>query len=274
MKEIEVCEFVIGAGKPFTLVSGPCVIESEEIALRSAEQLKKLTDALPVQLIYKSSYDKANRSSIHSYRGPGLEEGLRILEKVKTRFEIPIFTDVHTPKEAAAAGEVCDVLQIPALLCRQTDLLVAAGKTQKPINVKKGQFMSPWDMKNVINKLSSTGNETILLTERGTSFGYQNLISDMRSIQIMQSFGFPVLFDATHSVQLPGALNDQSGGQREFIPLLARAALAAGTNGIYAEAHPEPSEALCDAACMLSMDTLGKELPLWLKLYETIQESA
>ncbi|NGX47997.1 MAG: 2-dehydro-3-deoxyphosphooctonate aldolase, partial [Chlamydiae bacterium] len=212
MYEIDVGNFTIGKKRPLALICGPCVIESEDQALFSAQFLKKLCDKLSIPLIYKSSYDKANRSSVHSFRGPGIDQGLFILERVKKEFHIPIVTDVHTPHEALAASQVCDVLQIPAFLCRQTDLIVAAGHTGKVVKVKKGQFMAPWDMQNVVEKIASTGNKKILLTDRGTCFGYNNLVSDMRSIPIMQGLGYPVCYDATHSVQLPGGKGTSSGG--------------------------------------------------------------
>lgn len=271
MHKAQVNDFYIGDKEPLTLITGPCVIESEAHAMMTAERLLHLTSAFPVQFIYKSSYDKANRSSIHSYRGPGLEEGLRILEKIKNTFHIPVTTDVHSPKEAKAAAEVCDLLQIPALLSRQTDLLVAAGETMRPIHVKKGQFMAPLDMKNVVNKITSTGNNNILLTDRGTSFGYHNLVSDMRGILIMKTLGYPVGFDATHSIQLPSAQGDVSGGEREFVPLLAKAAITAGCNALFIESHPHPEDALCDAACVMSFEALEKLLKELEKLYPLIQ---
>ena len=213
MIDVDLGSFKIGKNQPLAILSGPCVIESEDHALMTAEKLKEMCDLLDIRLVYKSSYDKANRSSFHSFRGPGLQEGLRILERVKKEFDIPVLTDVHSPEEARAAGSVCDILQIPAFLCRQTDLIVAAAETGAVINVKKGQFMAPWDMGNVVQKILSTGNQKIILTDRGSTFGYNNLVSDMRSIPIMQKFGFPVCFDATHSVQLPGGNGSSSGGQ-------------------------------------------------------------
>lgn len=271
MKKIKVQNFFIGKHEPLTIISGPCVIENEDHALKAADFLKKLFSKTTLQFIYKSSYDKANRSSVNSYRGPGIEEGLKILERVKKEFEIPVFTDVHSPEEALEAAEVCDVIQIPAFLCRQTDLLVAAGKSRAVVNVKKGQFMAPWDMGNVVEKILSTGNDQILLTDRGFSFGYNNLVSDMRAIPIMQTFGYPVLFDATHSVQLPGSLGTQTGGQREYIPVLSKAAIAAGCNGIYAEAHPNPSEAKSDAASVIAFKDLPKLVAQWQRIYEAVQ---
>lgn len=273
MRTIKIKNFLVGPGQPLTIVSGPCVIESEALAMQAAEYLANFFEKRQIQFIFKSSYDKANRSSVHSFRGPGLEEGLKILEKIKETFSIPVFTDVHSPEEAREAACVCDVIQIPAFLCRQTDLLLAAGKTGAAINVKKGQFMAPWDMKNVVEKLLSTGNERILLTERGTSFGYNNLVTDLRSIPLMQKLGCPVFFDATHSVQLPGGLGNQSGGQREFIPVLTRAALAAGCNGIFAESHPNPETAKSDAASMIAFDDLPELVDEWERIYDVVRSS-
>ena len=247
-------------------MSGPCVIEGEEHSLRAAESLKEIFGKTSINFIFKSSYDKANRSSIHAFRGPGLEKGLRILEKVKKEFDLPVVTDIHTPEEAAAASQVCDILQIPAFLCRQTDLIVAAAKTGKVLNIKKGQFMAPWDMKNVVEKCRSVGNPNVILTDRGTTFGYNNLVSDMRAIPIMQGFGVPVCFDATHSVQLPGGLGDSSGGQKEFIPILAKAAIASGANCLFIESHPDPKNAKSDAASVMDF----KELPHLLSILEQL----
>ncbi len=270
MKKIKVKDFFIGAEMPLTVVTGPCVIESEYHALSCAEFLTRLFEGRPINFIFKSSYDKANRSSIHSFRGPGLEEGLKILEKIKATFSIPVFTDVHSPEEVKEAADICDVIQIPAFLCRQTDLVVAAGKTGAVINIKKGQFMAPWDMKQVVEKIRSTGNENILLTDRGTSFGYNNLVSDMRAIPLMQALGYPVFYDATHSIQLPGGHGERSGGESHFIPPLSKAAIAAGCNGIYAESHPNPREAKSDADGMLSFNQLADLLDVWEKLYEIV----
>ena len=256
--------------KNLTLIAGPCVIESEELALEVARRLKALTP----NLIYKSSYDKANRSSVTAYRGPGIKKGLAILEKIKRELNIPILTDVHTPLEAEQAAEVCDVIQIPAFLCRQTDLLVAAGKTGAIVNIKKGQFLAPWDMQHAIDKVTSTGNHRIILTERGASFGYNNLVSDMRSIPIMKKMGYPVCFDASHSIQLPGGLGDRSGGQREFIPCLSKAAIAAGADLIFIETHPTPATAKSDAASMLSLDELERLFPQLQALYDCIKTMA
>lgn len=272
METVQVKEFSIGMGEPLTIISGPCVIESEEHCLRSAGILKEIFEESGVQFIFKSSYDKANRSSIDSYRGPGLEEGLRILQRVQRELDLPVVTDVHSTEEATRAGAVCDMIQIPAFLCRQTDLLVAAAKTGKPISVKKGQFMSPWEMKNVVEKIVSQNHRQIILVDRGTTFGYHNLVSDMRAIPVMSDFGFPVCYDATHSVQLPGGQGQSSGGQREFIIPLSRAALAAGACALFMESHDTPSEGKSDAASMLSFDQLEVALPKLKRLYERIQE--
>lgn len=242
--------------------------------MRCAERLQTLLKPYSIQLIFKASYDKANRSSIHSFRGPGVDEGLRILQRVQSEFDLPVLTDVHTPEEAALAGSVCDMIQIPAFLSRQTDLIAAAGRTGTPVNIKKGQFMAPWDMKNVIEKLLSTGNKHLLLTDRGTSFGYNNLVSDFRAIAVLQELGFPACFDASHSVQLPGGLGSTSGGERKYIGLLAKAALAAGANALFIETHPEPQVAKSDAATVLGLDELGKLLPLFERLYNVVQCSA
>ncbi len=260
--------FSIGAGQPLAVICGPCVIEGEDHTLVCAEELKMIFSAFPFSFIFKASYDKANRSSIQSFRGPGLEKGLAILQKVQRECGLPVLTDIHSPEEAAAAGAVCEMIQIPAFLCRQTDLLVAAAATPAAINVKKGQFLSPWDMKNVVDKLASCGKKRILLTERGASFGYNNLVSDMRSIPILQSLGVPVCFDASHSVQLPGGLGTASGGQREFIPTLAKAAVAAGCNALYIEAHPDPASAKSDAASVYPFDQLKALLRQIERIYD------
>lgn len=270
MQRVPIQDFFIGKSEPFTVLCGPCVIESEDHCLQSAQTLKQIFSKLGIRLIFKSSYDKANRSSGRSFRGPGLEEGLRILERVKKELNLPITTDVHSPEEATAAGSVCDVIQIPAFLCRQTDLILAAGLTGATISVKKGQFMAPWDMKNVVDKILETGNKKIILIDRGTSFGYNNLVSDMRAIPIMQSLGFPVCYDATHSVQLPGGNGDSSGGQREFIPILAKAAIAAGANCLFMEAHPDPKNAKSDAASVIPFAELPALLAKLKQLYEIV----
>lgn len=272
MRRVPIKDFFIGNREPLVIMCGPCVIESEDHCMRAAETLKKIFAKQNVRLIFKSSYDKANRSSSVSFRGPGLQEGLRILERVKTEFDLPIVTDVHTVEDATAAGEICTVIQIPAFLCRQTDLILAAGRTGAVINVKKGQFMAPWDMENVVSKILETGNEKIILIDRGTTFGYNNLVSDMRAIPIMQKLGFPVCFDATHSVQLPGGNGTSSGGQREFIPVLAKAAIAAGANCLFMEAHPNPAQAKSDAASVLSFEDLPHLLSKLNRLYQLINE--
>lgn len=273
MQPIAIKDFYIGSNHPLAIMSGPCVIEGEEHTLFAAETLKKIFEKQQIKLIFKSSYDKANRSSVHSFRGPGLDLGLRILEKVKKELDIPIVTDVHTPEEARAAAHVCDILQIPAFLCRQTDLIIAAAQTGAIVSVKKGQFMAPWDMQNVVDKVHSQQNYRLILVERGVTFGYNNLVSDMRSIPIMQSFGVPVCFDATHSVQLPGGLGKASGGQREFIPVLARAAIAAGANCLFMESHDDPANAKSDAASVLDFKDLPPLLSTLKRLYDIIHES-
>ncbi|UCD84216.1 MAG: 3-deoxy-8-phosphooctulonate synthase [Deltaproteobacteria bacterium] len=262
----------IGGDNPLILIAGPCVIENEEITLKSAEFLRKLTEELKLPFVFKSSYDKANRSSLNSYRGPGLEKGLRILKKVKEKTLVPILADIHSPEEVKLASEVLDVIQIPAFLCRQTDLLIRAAETGKVINIKKGQFMAPNDMDNVVKKVASTGNHRLLLCERGVSFGYNNLIADMRSLVIMRDFGYPVVFDATHSLQLPGGEGTYSGGQREFVPHLARAAAGVGIDGLFLEVHPDPDQALCDGANMLKLDSLAGLLKEVKKIDEIVKK--
>lgn len=266
-KEINIGDIKVG-GKPFILIGGPCVIEGRDITLRIAEKLSELTEKLHIPFIFKSSYDKANRTSIHSYRGQGLEEGLKILSEVKEKLGILVLTDVHSVKEADKAAQVVDVLQVPALLSRQTDLLVACGKTGKAVNIKKGQFLSPYDIKYVIEKVESTGNTQILITERGTCFGYNNLVNDFRAIPIMKGFGYPVIFDATHSVQKPGAMFGHSGGETEFVFPLVKAAVAAGVDGIFMEVHEDPSKALCDRENTVPLD----DLPYILKTLKRIEE--
>jgi 2-dehydro-3-deoxyphosphooctonate aldolase (KDO 8-P synthase) len=243
---MKLCHFEAGLDHPLFLIAGTCVIESETMAVETAGQLKEMTDALGIPFIYKSSFDKANRSSYKSFRGPGMDEGLRILATVKAQIGVPVLTDVHedTPLEEVAA--VVDVLQTPAFLCRQTNFIQNVARQGKPVNIKKGQFLSPWDMKNVSDKALATGNKQIMVCERGASFGYNNLVSDMRALAVMRDCGVPVVFDATHSVQLPGGQGDKSGGQREFVPVLARAAVAAGISGIFMETHPDPAQALSD----------------------------
>jgi 2-dehydro-3-deoxyphosphooctonate aldolase (KDO 8-P synthase) len=246
VREVAVGPVTIGGRRPLVLIAGPCVIESETACLEAAGFLKDLTRSLGLPLVFKSSYDKANRSSLSSYRGPGLEKGLMILLRVKKELGLPVLSDVHRFEEVAEAAAVLDILQVPAFLCRQTDFILAVAATGKAINVKKGQFLSPWDMRNVVEKVESAGNRSILLTERGASFGYRNLVTDLRGLVVMRETGYPVVFDVTHSLQLPGGLGSSSGGQREFIPPLARAACAAGIDALFMEVHPRPEEALCD----------------------------
>lgn len=247
---------VFSQKEPFVLIAGPCVIESREMALETASTLKNITDKLGIPFVFKSSYDKANRSSHESFRGPGLDEGLDILAEVKDTLDIPVLSDVHSPEEAEIVGRVLDIIQIPAFLCRQTDLVLAVGETKKVANVKKGQFLAPWDIDQVVEKLESTGNYKILLTERGASFGYNNLVSDFRSLVRMAETGYPVVFDVTHSVQLPGAAGDSSGGEKEYAPALARAATAVGISSLFIETHPNPAEALSDSATMIPVDKM------------------
>lgn len=256
-KEIKLRDKIIfGGSRPFVLIAGPCMIESEELAMKTAAAIKNITEDLGIPFVFKASFDKANRSSIHSERGPGLVKGLDILNKVKNELNIPITTDIHQAQQAAAVGEVVDIIQIPAFLCRQTDLLAAAAKTNKIINVKKGQFMAPWDMQNVIVKIKESGNDQILLTERGSSFGYNNLVVDMRSLPTMREMGVPVVFDATHSVQIPGGKGTSTDGKREFVPYLSRAAAAVGIDALFLEVHPDPDRALSDGPNMVKLDEL------------------
>jgi len=249
-KTIRIDSLTIGGHHPLVLIAGPCVIEGTEMCLQVAEELKRIADRSGIGVIFKSSFDKANRLSRNSFRGPGIEEGLQILATVKAETGLPVLTDIHESWQASVVGQVVDVVQIPAYLCRQTDLVVAAAEAGKPVNLKKGQFMSPWDMRNIVEKVTATGNHDVILTERGVSFGYGHLVADMRSLAVMRGFGYPVVFDATHSVAQPGALGNQSGGQREFVPHLARAAAAVGIDGLFVETHPDPEKALSDAATM------------------------
>ncbi|MDH3934291.1 MAG: 3-deoxy-8-phosphooctulonate synthase [Gammaproteobacteria bacterium] len=243
---MKLCDFQVGIDQPLFLIAGPCVIESEQLILDTAGTLKEITAALQIPFIFKSSFDKANRSSHKSFRGPGMEAGLAILEKVKTQIGVPVLTDVHEDTPLAEVAAVADVLQTPAFLCRQTNFIQNVARQGRPVNIKKGQFLSPWDMKNVSDKALATGNDQIMVCERGASFGYNNLVSDMRSLAVMRNTGVPVVFDATHSVQLPGGQGSCSGGQREFVPVLARAAVAAGVSGVFMETHPDPAHALSD----------------------------
>ena len=259
-RSIAIGPISIGGQNPLALIAGPCVIESEKIALEIAEKLKRITADLNVPFIFKASYDKANRTSIKSFRGPGLNDGLKILQKIKTELDLPILSDVHKEEEIDPAAEVLDILQIPAYLCRQTDLLVKAAQTGKPINVKKGQFLAPWDMKNVVVKIEESGNNNILLTERGATFGYNNLVVDMRSLVLMREHGYPVIFDATHSLQQPGGQGTTSGGQSEMVPDLARGAVAVGCDALFMETHTDPCKALSDGPNMLQIDLLPELL--------------
>ena len=267
-REIKIGPLSIGGGNPIAVIAGPCVIESEKHALKTAEQLKRTFADAGIPFIYKSSYDKANRSSIKSYRGPGLKEGLRILRKVKEELDVPILSDIHKEEEVDPAAAVLDVLQIPAFLCRQTDLVVKAAKTGKPVNVKKGQFLAPWDMKNVVDKIKECGNEDIMLTERGFMFGYNNMVVDMRSLVLMREFGYPVVYDCTHSLQLPGGQGTTSGGQRELVPPLTRGAVAVGCDMLFMEVHPDPDNAPSDGPNMLKFD----RLPALLKQIKALDQ--
>jgi 2-dehydro-3-deoxyphosphooctonate aldolase (KDO 8-P synthase) len=261
VKEIKLREDVIfGGSHPFVFIAGPCMIESEQLVMETAAAIKEITKKLGIPFVFKASFDKANRSSIHSERGPGILKGLEILNMVKTELDLPVTTDIHEELQAEVAGEVVDIIQIPAFLCRQTDLLMAAAKTNKIINIKKGQFMAPWDMKNVIMKIEETGNDQILLTERGTTFGYNNLVVDMRSLPAMRGFHVPVVFDATHSVQIPGGLGTSSDGKREYVPYLSRAAAAVGIDALFLEVHPDPSNALSDGPNMIKLADLEEIL--------------
>ncbi|MBN4078863.1 3-deoxy-8-phosphooctulonate synthase [Gammaproteobacteria bacterium AH-315-C21] len=271
---MKLCGFEIGIDQPFFLISGPCVIESEQLALDTAGQLKEITDKLGIPFIYKSSFDKANRSSTSSFRGLGIEKGLAILEKVKATIGVPVLTDVHedTPFDEVAA--VVDVLQTPAFLCRQTNFIQNVARAGKPVNIKKGQFLSPWDMVNVVNKAKEAGNNDIMVCERGTSFGYNNLVSDMRSLAVMRNTQCPVVFDATHSVQLPGGQGSTSGGQREFVPVLLRAAIAAGVSGVFMESHPDPSKALSDGPNAWPLDKMEELLRVAKNLDACVKSSS
>jgi len=266
VREITIGRVKIGGNRPLVLVAGPCVIENESATLRCAERLMTICNGIGMPLIFKASYDKANRTSVSAFRGPGIKEGLRILAKVKEELGVPVLSDIHSIEQVAPAADVLDVLQIPAFLCRQTDLLVAAAKSGRVINVKKGQFLAPWDMQNVVGKIESCDNENVILTERGASFGYNNLVVDMRSFPIMRGTGCPVIFDATHSVQLPGGQGTSSGGQREFVECLSSAAVATGVDGVFLEVHEEPELALCDGPNSVRLD----DLPFLLKKLKAI----
>ena len=268
---MKLCGFEVGLDQPFFLFAGPCVIESEAMALDTAGQLKEITGRLGIPFVYKSSFDKANRSSMNSFRGMGMEEGLRILQKVKDQIGVPVITDVHEDTPMDEVASVVDVLQTPAFLCRQTNFILKVAATGKPVNIKKGQFMAPWDMKNVVDKARSTGNQHIMVCERGASFGYNNLVSDMRSLAVMRETGCPVVFDATHSVQLPGGQGSCSGGQREHVPVLARAAVAAGIAGLFMETHPNPEKALSDGPNAWPLPKLERLLALLQAIDRTVK---
>jgi 2-dehydro-3-deoxyphosphooctonate aldolase (KDO 8-P synthase) len=272
VREVRVGNAVFGGGRPLVLIAGPCVIENLEHTLRTAEVLKGIATRLGIGLVFKASYDKANRTSVTSFRGPGIDAGLKILARVKSEFGLPVLSDVHDLAQIAPAAEVLDVLQIPAFLSRQTDLLAAAGATGRVVNVKKGQFLAPWDMKNAVGKLESVGNRDILLTERGASFGYNNLVVDMRSLPIMRETGCPVIFDATHAVQLPGGAGTASSGQRQFVGALSRAAVGAGIDGLFWEVHEDPDRALCDGPNSLPLDQVEGQLRQILAIDAIVKE--
>lgn len=267
--QIKINNITVGNANLPLIIAGPCVIENEEITFYTAEKLREICSRVGLPFIFKSSYDKANRTSLKSYRGPGIDKGLSILSDIKSRLNIPVISDVHSIDELNYVSEVLDVLQVPAFLCRQTDLIIEASKTGKPVNIKKGQFLAPWDVKNIIEKFTSTGNHNLMITERGTSFGYNNLVVDFRAFPIMRSFGYPVIFDITHSLQLPGGKGTCSGGQREFAEPLARAAVACGVDGLFMEVHPEPDRALCDGPNMIRLS----EVEGMLKSIKRIQQS-
>jgi 2-dehydro-3-deoxyphosphooctonate aldolase (KDO 8-P synthase) len=268
---MKLCGFEVGLNKPLFLIAGPCVVESEQLALDTAGYLKEITDQLKIPFIYKSSYDKANRSSHTSFRGLGIEKGLAILQKVKSLIKVPVVTDVHEDTPLQEVASVVDVLQTPAFLCRQTNYITNVMKQGLPVNIKKGQFLAPWDMKNVVEKARSSGNDAIMVCERGVSFGYNNLVSDMRSLAILRDTHCPVVFDATHSVQLPGGQGTKSGGQREFVPVLARAAVASGISGLYMETHPDPDKALSDGPNSWPMDKMVSLLETLKALDEAVK---
>ena len=272
MNKVKLANFEIGGGEPLVLLAGPCVLEGLDRSLMIGRGIKEITDRLGIPYVFKASFDKANRSAYHSFRGPGLEEGAKILGQIRTELGVPVVTDIHETCQAAPTAQVADILQIPAFLSRQTDLLHAAAQTGAVVNVKKGQFLAPADMSNVVNKLRESGTERILLTERGETFGYNNLIVDMRSFPIMRSFGYPVIFDGTHSVQLPGGAGTSSGGQREFVEYLVRAAVGAGIDGLFLEVHDNPPEALSDGANMVYLDKLEALLKDALAIYEVVRK--
>lgn len=271
MKEIRISNFIVGGNNLPLIIAGPCVIENEDITFHTAARLKEICAAVGLPLVFKCSFDKANRTSVDSFRGPGLKAGLKMLAEVRGKLDIPVISDIHSIEQIAPAADVLDMIQIPAFLCRQTDLLVAASKTGKPVNIKKGQFLAPWDVQNIIEKFISAGNENLMLTERGTTFGYNNLVVDFRSFPILRSYGYPVIFDVTHSLQLPGGQGGCSGGQSEYSGYLARAAAAAGVDGFFMEVHPDPSKALCDGPNMIGLDEIEKLLLDIKKISSLIQ---
>jgi len=268
---MDLCGFKVGLDQPFFLIAGPCIIESEKMAMETSAEMKRITEKLGINFIYKSSFDKANRSSIDSFRGLGMAEGLRILQKVKDEVGVPVITDVHEDTPMDEVADVVDVLQTPAFLCRQTNFILKVAATGKPVNIKKGQFLAPWDMKNVVDKALTTGNKNIMVCDRGVSFGYNNLVSDMRSMAVMRDTGCPVVFDATHSVQLPGGQGSVSGGQREHVPVLARAAVAAGLSGVFMETHPNPAEALSDGPNAWPLDKMESLLSMMKRIDEVVK---
>jgi 2-dehydro-3-deoxyphosphooctonate aldolase (KDO 8-P synthase) len=273
MNEIVFNEFVMGGGAPFVLIAGPCVIEDEKKTRDIAEYLKKLTASLNIPFIFKASYDKANRTSIHSFRGPGIAEGLRILKTIRRDLDVFVLSDVHRFEDIKPASEILDVVQVPAFLCRQTDFVVEVARHAKIINIKKGQFLAPWDVKNILTKALSAGNEKVIITERGTTFGYNNLVADFRSLPILRSMGYPVVFDATHSVQLPGGTGDASGGEREMAAVLSRAAVAVGIDGLFLEVHPDPEKAGCDGPNSLFLDSLPDLLRTLVEIDTVVKRS-
>lgn len=271
---MNLCGFEVGIERPFFLIAGTCVVESLQMTIDTAGELKEMTDRLGIPFIYKSSFDKANRSSVASFRGPGIEEGLRVLAEVKAQLNVPILTDVHEDTPMDEVASVVDVLQTPAFLCRQTNYITRVAATGLPINIKKGQFLAPWDMKHVVDKARSTGNQNIMVCERGASFGYNNLVSDMRSLAVMRETNAPVVFDATHSVQLPGGEGATSGGQREFVPTLARAAIAAGVSGVFMETHPDPDKALSDGPNSVPLGKMAELLAMLKNIDDVVKQTA
>jgi 2-dehydro-3-deoxyphosphooctonate aldolase (KDO 8-P synthase) len=272
VQSVSIASLTCGPGHPLLWILGPCVIESHDLTLRIADTLRELSDRLCLPLVFKASFDKANRTSGKSFRGPGLHEGLKTLDAVKRRTGLPVTTDVHESSQVPAVAEVCDLIQVPAFLARQTDLIQAAGRTGRAVNVKKGQFMAPWDMRHVVTKMAEVGNRRLLLTERGSTFGYNTLVNDMRAIPWMQDLGCPVIFDATHSVQMPGGQGDRSGGDRRMVPYLARAAVACGCDGLFLETHPRPDEALSDGPNMVALDQLPELVRACLRLREALDQ--